>query len=231
MLGPATFQHSKTPRPGCSPPPNPPPLVAGEGSFRARIRAAATIASMPAPDIQQQPLPYVARLAPRMIDAITLAVIHCTELPDLAAARSYGERVLYDSGTGASGHWYIDRDGRIVEYVPATRVAHHVRGYNTHSVGIELVNIGRFPHWYDSRHQAMDAPYPQSQITALVALLAHLQRTLPALREIAGHEDLDTDCVEASDDPALTVPRKRDPGPMFPWDAVLAQVPLRRIGV
>lgn len=186
---------------------------------------------MPAPDIQQQPLPYVARLAPRTIDTITLAVIHCTELPDLMTARSYGERVLYDSGTGASGHWYIDRDGRIVEYVPATCVAHHVRGYNMHSVGIELVNIGRFPHWYDSRHQAMDAPYPSAQITALVALLAHLQRTLPALREIAGHEDLDTERVQASDDPARTVPRKRDPGPMFPWNAVLAQVPLRRIGV
>lgn len=186
---------------------------------------------MSSPTIQRQPLPYVDLLAARPVKDVTLVVIHCTELPDLATARTYGERVLYDSGTGASGHWYIDRDGTIVEYVPAGRVAHHVRGHNAQSVGIELVNTGRFPDWYDSRHQAMDEAYTPVQIEALVALLDHLRGTLPALREIAGHEDLDTDRVAASDDSALTVARKRDPGPLFPWDAVLSRVPLRRIGV
>ena len=175
-----------------------------------------------APRIALQPLPYVDLLAPRAVSDISLAVIHCTELPDLATARVYGERVLYDSGTGASGHWYIDRDGRIVEYVPATRVAHHVRGRNADSVGIELVNRGRFPHWLDAGHQAMDEPYPDVQIDALLALLAHLRATLPALDGIAGHEDLDTDRVPASDDPTVLVPRKRDPGPLFPWARVLA---------
>lgn len=191
---------------------------------RANIRA------MPTSSIQYQPLPYVDLLALRDVSDLTLVVIHCTELPDLAAARDYGERVLYDSGTGASGHVYIDRDGSIVEYVPATRVAHHVRGYNAHSIGIELVNRGRFPHWYDSRHQAMDEAYSGAQIEALVSLLAHLQATLPRLRDIAGHEDLDTDCIAASDDPVRSVARKRDPGPLFPWDTVLARVPLQRIG-
>ncbi|KPN20076.1 N-acetylmuramoyl-L-alanine amidase [Xanthomonas sp. Mitacek01] len=186
---------------------------------------------MSSPTIQHQPLPYVDLLAARPVEDVTLVVVHCTELPDLATARSYGERVLYDSGTGASGHWYIDRDGTIVEYVPVDRVAHHVRGHNAQSVGIELVNTGRFPDWYDSRHQAMDEPYPPAQIEALIALLDHLRETLPALRDIAGHEDLDTDRVAASDDPALTVARKRDPGPLFPWDAVLSRVPLRRVGV
>ena len=184
-----------------------------------------------APRITLQPLPYVDLLPPRAASDITLAVVHCTELPDLATARAYGERVLYDSGTGASGHWYIDRDGSIVEYVPATRVAHHVRGHNAHSVGIELVNTGRFPDWYDSRRQAMDEPYPPVQIEALAALLAHLREALPALRDIAGHEDLDTGHIAASDDPARTVARKRDPGPLFPWPALLARVPLQRIGV
>ncbi|VXB73052.1 N-acetylmuramoyl-L-alanine amidase [Luteimonas sp. 9C] len=184
-----------------------------------------------APRIALQPLPYVDLLAPRAASDITLVVIHCTELPDLATARVYGERVLYDSGTGASGHWYIDRDGTTVEYVPATRVAHHVRGHNGHSVGIELVNSGRFPDWCDSRRQAMDEAYTPAQIEALVALLVHLRATLPALREIAGHEDLDTERVAASDDPARTVARKRDPGPRFPWADVLARVPLARTGI
>lgn len=177
----------------------------------------------------RQFLPYVHHLQERDPGAIDLVVIHCTELPDLATARTYGERVLYDSGTGASGHWYIDRDGTVVEYVPATRIAHHVRGHNARSIGIELVNTGRYPHWYDSRHQAMDAPYPAAQIDALVALLGQLCAALPALRAIAGHEDLDTGRVDASDDPSVTVPRKRDPGPLFPWSDVLARVPLQRI--
>lgn len=181
--------------------------------------------------IALQPLPYVGLLAPRAVSDISLVVIHCTELPDLATARVYGERVLYDSGAGASGHWYIDRDGAIVEYVPATRVAHHVRGCNAQSVGIELVNTGRFPDWYDSRHQAMAEAYTPAQIEALVALLAHLRAALPNLRDIAGHEDLDTDRVAASDNPARTVARKCDPGPLFPWADVLARVPLARIGV
>jgi len=181
---------------------------------------------MPAPSnalgIDVHHLPYVERLQARAPEAVALVVIHCTELPDLATAREYGERVLYDAGTGNSGHWYIDRDGRIVEYVPATRVAHHVRGRNADSVGIELVNRGRFPHWLDAGHQAMDEPYPDVQIDALLALLAHLRATLPALDGIAGHEDLDTDRVPASDDPTVLVPRKRDPGPLFPWARVLA---------
>ena len=178
------------------------------------------------------PMPYVERLPLRTRDAIELVVVHCTELPDLANAREYGERVLYpDSGTGNSGHFYIDRDGSVHEWVPVERVAHHVRGHNPRSVGIELVNRGRFPHWLDSRHQTMDEVYPDAQVQALVALLRRLQDELPSLRLVAGHEDLDTDEVAASDDPTRRVRRKRDPGPRFPWDAVLAAVPLRRLPV
>jgi N-acetylmuramoyl-L-alanine amidase len=178
------------------------------------------------PDIVEQPLPYLAQLGERAVDDIDLVVIHCTELPDLATARRYGERVLYDSGTGNSGHYYIDRDGSIVQYVPIERVAHHVSGYNPRSIGIELVNTGRYPHWLDSRHQAMDEPYPDPQIAALIDLLQHLCAVLPALHHIAGHEALDTREEVASDDPDRRVPRKRDPGPLFPWPRVLAAIRL-----
>ena len=179
--------------------------------------------------IHDQPLPYVAKLPERPVDAVTLVVIHCTELPDLATARAYGEKVLYDSGAGNSGHYYIDRDGTVYRYVHGTRVAHHVRGWNPSSIGIELVNRGRYPDWFDSRHQTMSEPYAAAQIAALRALLAQLRRDFPNLREIAGHEDLDTARVPASDDPALTVPRKLDPGPLFPWDEVLKDSGLVRI--
>ena len=179
--------------------------------------------------IAVDPLPYEARLEARTLSQVDLVVIHCTELPDLAQAREFGERALYASGTGNSGHYYIDRDGAVHQYVSADRVAHHVRGYNTRAIGIELVNTGRYPHWHDSRHQAMDEPYPDAQIDALIALLRKLRADLPALRLIAGHEDLDTDTMPASDDPQAVVPRKRDPGPHFPWARVLEAVDLERL--
>jgi N-acetylmuramoyl-L-alanine amidase len=184
---------------------------------------------MPTP-ILDQPLPYVAQLPERAASAVELVVIHCTELPDLPTAREYGERAQHDNGTGNSGHFYIDRDGTIVRYVPSDRVANHVRGHNPHSIGIELVNLGRYPDWWDSRHQQMTEPYPAAQIDALRDLLKQLRNECPNLRRIAGHEDLDTALMPASDDPALQIHRKLDPGPMFPWAEVLEGSGLERIG-
>ena len=179
--------------------------------------------------IRDDPLPYVDRLATRDPAAIDLVVIHCTELPDLATARAYGERIVHASGTGNSGHYYVDRDGSVSRYAPDARVAHHVRGYNGHSIGIELVNIGRWPDWLDSRRQAMIEPYPDAQIDALTGLVAHLRETLPNLRHIAGHADLDTGTVAASNDAARQVRRKLDPGPLFPWARVMATCGLQRL--
>jgi N-acetylmuramoyl-L-alanine amidase len=179
--------------------------------------------------VQREPLHYEALLDARDLHGVDLVVIHCTELPDLATAREYGGRVLYPSGTGNSGHYYIDRDGRTACWIDPARTAHHVRGYNARSVGIELVNRGRWPRWLDAAHQAMDEPYPDAQVDALVALVARLRTELPALARIAGHEDLDREEVAATDDPARRVRRKRDPGPMFPWERVLAATALARL--
>jgi N-acetylmuramoyl-L-alanine amidase len=182
-------------------------------------------------------LPYEERLDARTAEQIDLVVIHCTELPDLAMAREYGERVLYperadgSGGTGNSGHYYIDRDGSVHIFVRPERIAHHTSNYNRHSIGIELVNTGRYPDWLDSHHQEMREPYPEAQILALIGLLTALHAEFPNLRWIAGHEDLDTAQVPASDDSQKEVARKRDPGPMFPWSRVLIAIPLLRLGV
>ncbi|HQZ30681.1 MAG TPA: N-acetylmuramoyl-L-alanine amidase [Arenimonas sp.] len=183
----------------------------------------------PDPAMHLWPLPYEERLEARPTARIDLVVIHCTELPDLAMAREYGEREVHASGTGNSGHFYIDRDGSIHVFVKPERMAHHTRGYNERSVGIELVNTGRYPDWLDTRHQAMDEPYTDAQVDALVQLLQRLRRDIPTLEFIAGHEDLDRDRVPASNDPDQQVSRKRDPGPRFPWSRVLDRVPLARI--
>lgn len=176
---------------------------------------------MAPPRIRKRLLPYDGRLEKRHPGEIRRAVIHATELPDLATAREYGERMLYpESGTGNSGHFYIDRDGRIEQWVTLERIAHHVAGHNADTLGIELVNRGRYPDWFDSRRQQWAEPCTEAQINALVDLLKALRFKLSGLRAIAGHDQLDRRWVPASDDPSRQVRRKLDPGPDFPWDRV-----------
>jgi N-acetylmuramoyl-L-alanine amidase len=180
-------------------------------------------------NLHQRPLAYVGKLERRAANRLELVVIHCTELPDLATARSCGERIVHHaSGTGNSGHFYVDRDGRMEQWVPLDRVAHHVRGHNANSIGIELVNLGRFPNWLHSQAQVMSDRYPPEQIKALIALLHDLCANHSGLHNIAGHEQLDTDQVPASDNPDFQVYRKRDPGPCFPWPEILQVVPLQK---
>lgn len=177
--------------------------------------------------VHENPLPYAGSLDLRALDTIELVVIHCTELPDLPMAREYGEHIHYpESGTGNSGHFYIEQCGHIEQWVPLDRVAHHVRNFNRNSLGIELVNPGRYPHWLDSRSQDMKAPYPPEQVRALVSLLLALIHELPTLSLISAHSALDTTRVKATDNEAVWVQRKLDPGPMFPWSDVLSEVSL-----
>ncbi len=75
----------------------------------------------------------------------------------------------------------------------------------------------------------MTDPYPVLQIDSLVRLLQKLRGELPNLEWIAGHESLDTSQIQASDNPELFVRRKRDPGPLFPWDQLLRALDLERL--
>ncbi len=188
-------------------------------------------------NIKHRPLPYADRLQTRPLAQIELLVLHCTELPDLALARKYGEELHYPaSQTGNSGHYYVDRVGvdqagdenPLQCWVPPERIAHHVAGFNATSIGIELVNSGRWPDWFHSNHQQPTEAYPPAQIDLLLALIAELCRQLPALRWIAGHEDLDRRQIPAADDPEILIQRKIDPGPLFPWSEVMAAVGLQR---
>lgn len=174
-------------------------------------------------------LPYESRLERRSISSIDMVVIHCTELPDLQTAREYGERILYPKfQTGNSGHYYLDRDGSIYRFVNDHHVAHHVHGYNSRSIGIELVNEGRYPAWQDSRYQTFKEPYSNEQLDSLLYLLKKLCSKCPTLKFIAGHEDLDRRLESASDDPMIMLPRRRDPGPLFPWQQIIAGSGLER---
>jgi len=180
--------------------------------------------------IRQNPLFYTQRLEKRDTDSIGLVVIHCTELPDLAMARVWGEKEHHpESQTGNSGHFYIDRDGSIEQWVPIDRVAHHVRSHNLETIGIELVNNGRYPDWFKSSHQQMTETYPDVQIEALARLLNHLVEQLPGLEHVTGHEDLDTAVLPSEDKPHTMIRRKLDPGPCFPWSVFMNKIPLKRL--
>ena len=182
------------------------------------------------PPIRTDLLPYAERLDRRDPATIERIVIHATELPDLATAREYGERIHYASSrTGNSGHYYIDRDGTIERWVPIDRIAHHVAGHNAATIGIELVHTGRYPDWLDSGRQAWDGAYPDAQIDALIELVRALRAELPGLADLAGHDQLDTRRVPASDDATRTVRRKLDPGPTFPWRRVVEGSGLARL--
>jgi N-acetylmuramoyl-L-alanine amidase len=104
-----------------------------------------------------------------------------------------------------------------------------VAGRNADTVGIELVNRGRWPDWLHTDAQSLGEAYPEAQIEALIGLLRALQLDLPGLRWIAGHEDLDRRLVPATDDAGTQVRRKRDPGPGFPWARVTEAVTLERV--
>ncbi|TDR80562.1 1,6-anhydro-N-acetylmuramyl-L-alanine amidase AmpD [Paludibacterium purpuratum] len=143
--------------------------------------------------------------------AIELLVIHNISLPP----RQYGgpgveqlfTNVLdanahpYYAGIAhlkVSAHFFIRRDGQLIQFVPVARRAWHAgvsswqerEGCNDFSVGIELEGCD-------------DEPFTDAQYTRLIALTRLLFDRLP-LRAIAGHSD-------------IAPGRKTDPGPYFDW--------------
>ncbi|MFI6693505.1 N-acetylmuramoyl-L-alanine amidase [Streptomyces sp. NPDC050433] len=153
---------------------------------------------------------------------ISMVVLHATELPDMAAAWAEAEKSASasDSGRGVCGHLYVDQDGTVYRLVPFDRVAFHVQGFNTPSIGIELVNRGRYPNWFTSWGQQPTEKFPPAQIEALRALLRSLREQYPAIVELRRHSDLDERLVPAEDQPEKMVRRRIDPGPLFPWNVV-----------
>lgn len=176
-------------------------------------------------------LHYNEKLDKRSVNDIEIIVIHCTELPDIETARIYGEKVHYESGTGNSGHYYISKSGKTYQWVENNRIAHHVKDHNKKSIGIELDNLGRYPDWHKTNHQIMYDEYPNEQIDSLIKLIHSLQKQLPNLKYITGHEDLDTRLIESDNDPEIFIRRKMDPGKLFPWETVMQKINLINIGI
>jgi len=162
------------------------------------------------------------------------------------AARYFRTRHSFPDGVRlprASYGYTLGRDSQIVQLVPDDRAAWHAgdgdgalwdgqvsgprpgRRFNLRSIGVALCNAGPLPEergGTPARHPKPGIdwrsyePFPQPQIAALAALLAHLVTRHPTLQFVCGHEDI--------------TGGKGDPGPLFPWEALdLPSLGLRRV--
>jgi N-acetylmuramoyl-L-alanine amidase len=110
-----------------------------------------------------------------------------------------------------SAHYMVTDDPKPVIYnlVDETNAAWHAgnsswKNYtqlNNSSIGIEIVNPG----WKDTPNGRVYAPFPQSQIDAII----------PLVRDIVTRHHITPENVLGHSDIAPL--RKQDPGPMFPW--------------
>lgn len=126
------------------------------------------------------------------------------------AARDAAFWKSYFEGHAQYGiHWIVDRSGTTLASVPENQIAIHAYGANRSSIGIELVNDG----------SGLD-PFPRAQIDALSRLICDIRRRWPSipLAGIKGHGELDQRRL------ACGFKQKVDPGPAFPWSAVLVKV-------
>jgi AmpD protein len=105
------------------------------------------------------------------------------------------------AGLRVSSHYFIRRDGSLVEYVPPGKRAWHAgvsswkgrERCNDYSIGIELEG-------------ADDVPFAEPQYATLKQLLQRLEEEYGKL-DLAGHSEIAPD-------------RKTDPGPWFEWDRI-----------
>ena len=144
--------------------------------------------------------------------AIDLVVIHSISLPpgefgtpfvvDLFTNRLDWDAHPYFQtirGAEVSAHFFIQRDGSLIQFVSADQRAWHAgasswqgrSNCNDYTIGIELEGLegGRFE---------------QPQYDCLQSLLGALRRAYPTLTDMVGHED-------------VAPGRKFDPGIGFDW--------------
>lgn len=106
-------------------------------------------------------------------------------------------------GLRVSAHLFVDRRGRVTQYVPFARRAWHAGASrfggrercNDFSIGIELEGTD-------------DRPFTRRQYARLATLTRRILAAYPRItpERIAGHAD-------------IAPGRKTDPGPHFDWDA------------
>ena len=131
---------------------------------------------------------------------IKFIIIHYTGMKKESAAI----KKLCDPKSKVSSHYYVKKNGEILNFVPDLYEAWHAgkskwktyTSLNQHSIGIEMTNPG---------HQHGYKNFSNKQILSLKKLLIYLMKKYKiGPKSILGHSDISPD-------------RKKDPGEKFPW--------------
>jgi AmpD protein len=151
--------------------------------------------------------------------AVSLVVVHNISLPPGEFGGDWVEDFFLNrldamahpyfaeiAGLQVSAHFYVRRDGRVVQFVACDRRAWHAGrsawcgrdNCNDYSVGIELEGCD-------------EQPFTDAQYAALWRLIDALRQRYP-IAAIAGHSD-------------VAPGRKSDPGPHFDWAALAVRYP------
>ncbi|MED7788315.1 1,6-anhydro-N-acetylmuramyl-L-alanine amidase AmpD [Francisella sp. 19X1-34] len=146
---------------------------------------------------------------------ISLVVIHCISLPEGSYINNNVEDLFMNKldckshrsfadlkGVEVSAHFYIKRDGEIIQFVSVDDRAWHAgvssfhgkQGCNDFSIGIELQGTDK-------------TAYESEQYKTLNNLLSDLKDTYVEINAITGHQN-------------IAPGRKTDPGEYFDWDKV-----------
>ncbi len=149
-------------------------------------------------------------LPKRVKNRIKFIIIHYTGMRKESAAI----KRLQDPKSKVSSHYFIKRNGQIINLVPDLFEAWHAgasswknyKSLNKNSIGIELTNPG---------HQHGYKRFSKKQILSLQKLLNVLVKKYRIKKKyILGHSDISPN-------------RKKDPGEKFPWE-ILAK---KKLGI
>jgi N-acetylmuramoyl-L-alanine amidase len=139
-------------------------------------------------------------LPKRLQNKIKFIIIHYTGMEN----ESLAIKKLCNPVAKVSSHYFIKKNGSILELVPDLYEAWHAgksswkkySSLNKYSIGIEIQNSG-----HDNSYEN----FLSKQITSLKKLLKHLVKTYKIdKKNILGHSD-------------IAFNRKKDPGEKFPW--------------
>jgi N-acetylmuramoyl-L-alanine amidase len=143
---------------------------------------------------------YNFSIPKRSKNRIKFIIIHYTGMK----AESTAIKRLQDPKSKVSSHYYVKKNGNVLNLVPDLYEAWHAgksmwknfKSLNKNSIGIEITNPG---------HDYGYKSFSSKQITSLKKLLIYLIKKYRINHKyILGHSDISPD-------------RKKDPGEKFPW--------------
>ncbi len=135
---------------------------------------------------------------------IKFVILHYTGMKK----ESLAIKRLCDQNSNVSAHYFIKKDGKILNLVPDLYEAWHAgrsgwkkfNSLNRYSIGIEIQNSGH-DHFFEN--------YTSKQIISLKKLLKKLIKDYKINpKNVLGHSDISPD-------------RKKDPGEKFPWKILI----------